>query len=50
MKARVARSTWHSAQHLRQIYWFLDELRVEKDAPLTDADLEGLPFPTEVWS
>ncbi len=46
----MERTTWHAAQHLRQIYWFLDELRVEKDAPLTDADLEGLPFPREVWS
>jgi hypothetical protein len=46
----MERTTWHSAQHLRQIYWFLDEMGVKKDAPLTDADLEGLPFPTEVWS
>ncbi len=23
----MERTTWHSAQHLRQIYWFLDELR-----------------------
>ncbi len=46
----MERTTWHSAQHLRQIYWFLDEMGVEKDAPLTDADLEGLPFPKEVWS
>jgi hypothetical protein len=46
----MERTTWHAAQHLRQIYWFLDELRVEKDAPLTDADLDGLPFPREVWS
>jgi hypothetical protein len=46
----MERTTWHTAQHLRQIYWFLDEMRVAKDAPLTDADLEGLPFPKEVWS
>jgi hypothetical protein len=46
----MERTTWHCAQHLRQIYWFLDEIGVEKDAPLTDADLEGLPFPREVWS
>ena len=46
----MERTTWHAAQHLRQIYWFLDELRVEKAAPLTDADLDGLPFPREVWS
>lgn len=46
----MERTTWHCAQHLRQIYWFLDQIGVEKDAPLTDADLEGLPFPKDVWS
>ncbi len=46
----MERTTWHAAQHLRQIYWFLDQMGVEGDAPLTDADLEGLPFPQEVWS
>jgi hypothetical protein len=46
----MERTTWHCAQHLRQIYWFLDEMGVDKDAPLSDADLEGLPFPREVWS
>ena len=46
----MERTTWHCAQHLRQIYWFLDRIGVEKDAPLTDADLDGLPFPREVWS
>ena len=46
----MERTTWHTAQHLRQIYWFLDQMGVEAEAPLTDADLEGLPFPKEVWS
>jgi hypothetical protein len=46
----MERTTWHAAQHLRQIYWFLDRMSVKADAPLTDADLEGLPFPREVWS
>ena len=46
----MERTTWHVAQHLRQIYWFLDQLWIAKNAPLTDADLEGLPFPREVWS
>jgi hypothetical protein len=46
----MERTTWHCAQHLRQIYWFLDQIGVEKDAPLSDADLEGLPFPKDVWS
>ena len=46
----MERTTWHAAQHLRQIYWFLDQMSVKADAPLTDADLAGLPVPHEVWS
>ena len=46
----IERTTWHAAQHLRQIYWFLDRMGVRADAPLTDADLEGLPIPSDVWS
>ena len=46
----MERTTWHAAQHLRQIYWFLDQMGVQADAPLTDADLDGLPVPNEVWS
>jgi hypothetical protein len=48
--AFMERTTWHAAQHLRQIYWFLDQMGVRADAPLTDANLAGLPFPREVWS
>jgi len=48
--AFMERTTWHAAQHLRQIYWFLDQMNVRADSPLTDADLEGLPFPRDVWS
>jgi len=46
----VERTTWHAAQHLRQLYWFLDRMNVRADSPLTDADLEGLPVPRDVWS
>ncbi len=46
----MERTTWHAAQHLRQIYWFLGQMGVKPEAPLTDGDLEGLPFPKEVWS
>jgi hypothetical protein len=46
----MERTTWHAAQHLRQIYWFLEQMAVRADAPLTDADLEGLPIPRDVWS
>jgi len=46
----MERTTWHAAQHLRQIYWFLEQMGVRADEPLTDADLDGLPIPTDVWS
>ncbi len=46
----MERTTWHAAQHLRQIYWFLDRMGVRADAPLADADLDGLPIPINVWS
>ena len=41
----MERTTWHAAQTMRQIYWFLDQMGVRADAPLSDADLEGLPVP-----
>ena len=28
--AFMERTTWHAAQHLRQIYWFLDEMGVPR--------------------
>src|SRR5438094_7476893 len=34
--AFMERTTWHAAQHLRQIYWFLDQMGVRADTPLTD--------------
>ena len=46
----MERTTWHAAQHLRQIYWFLERMAVQADSPLTEADLEGLPIPRDVWS
>ena len=46
----MERTTWHAAQHLRQIYWFLDRMGVTPESPLTDADLDGLPIPRDVWS
>jgi hypothetical protein len=46
----MERTTWHAAQHLRQIYWFLECTGVKPNGRLTDEDLAGLPFPTDVWS
>jgi hypothetical protein len=42
------RTTWHSAQHVRQLCLVLDGLDVEPDRPLSKADLEGLPVPEKV--
>ena len=46
----MERTTWHAAQHLRQIYWFLERMGGRADAPLADADLDGLPLPRDVSS
>lgn len=48
--AMMERTTWHAAQHLRQLYWFLERMGIQADAPLTAAELEGLPLPTDIWS
>src|SRR5262249_1299075 len=46
----MERTTWHAAQHLRQIYWFLDQMGLKAEAPITDTDLAALPIPRDVWS
>ena len=46
----LERTTWHAAQHLRQLYLFLQRMEVTPDQPLTDEDYKGLPLPKEVWS
>jgi hypothetical protein len=45
----MERSTWHSAQHTRQLMMILDGLGLVPDGPLVAADLEGLPLPEKVW-
>ena len=46
----LERTTWHAAQHLRQLYLFLQRMGVTPDQPLTDEDYKGLPMPKEIWS
>jgi hypothetical protein len=46
----MERTTWHAAQHLRQIYRFLEQMAVRPEFPLTDGDFDGLPLPKDVWS
>lgn len=45
----LERTTWHAAQHLRQLYAFLGWMGVTPEDPLTAADFAGLPLPKEVW-
>ena len=43
------RCTWHCAQHLRQIHWFLSENGISANETRLEPILEGLPLPTGVW-
>lgn len=45
----LERSTWHAAQHTRQLMMVLDTLGLAPDGPLTPEDLAGLPLPEKVW-
>jgi glutaredoxin len=45
----LERSTWHSAQHTRQLIALLSEKGIELPMQLTDKDYEGLPMRTGVW-
>jgi hypothetical protein len=43
------RSTWHSAQHARQLIAVLERFGIEPDDRLTADDLAGLPLPERIW-
>ena len=43
------RSTWHSAQHARQLAAVLERFGIEPNGRLTAADLAGLPLPERLW-
>ena len=43
------RVTWHSAQHCRQLVAVMERMNIKADAPLTPADLAGLPLPERLW-
>lgn len=45
----LERSTWHSAQHARQLIAVLERYGIEADGPLTAEDLAGLPLPERLW-
>ncbi len=43
------RSTWHSAQHARQLAAVLERFGIEPIGRLTKDDLAGLPLPEGLW-
>lgn len=43
------RTTWHSAQHCRQLVAVLERIGIPPDGPLTSEDLAGLPLPEKLW-
>jgi hypothetical protein len=43
------RSTWHSAQHTRQLIAVLERFGIEAQGRLTAEDLAGLPLPQGLW-
>jgi glutaredoxin len=45
----LERTTYHMAQHGRQIMLMLESNGIAPADPLTPADLVGLPVPAEVW-
>jgi hypothetical protein len=49
MQEVLERTTWHSAQHTRQLIVVLDSLGRSVDGRLGAADLQGLPLPEKAW-
>ena len=45
----LERTTWHAAQHLRQLYALAEALEITPRQPLPVADFEGLPLPDALW-
>jgi hypothetical protein len=43
------RSTWHSAQHTRQLAAVLERFNIKPNGALTADDLAGLPLPERLW-
>jgi len=49
MKMVFERSTWHSAQHARQLIHVLERMSIRPDGKLTPQDLAGLPLPERLF-
>jgi hypothetical protein len=49
MHQLLERSTWHSAQHTRQLIAVLERFGIQPDGRLATEDLAGLPLPEGLW-
>jgi hypothetical protein len=49
MHQLLERSTWHSAQHARQMIAVLERFGIEPNGRLSAEDLAGLPLPQGIW-
>ena len=45
----LERTTWHSAQHARQMMSLLEQQGIAPDRPLGPRELQGLPVPSKLW-
>ncbi len=45
----LERTTWHAAQHLRQLYVLADRIGVTPAEPLPTDTFKGLPLPDALW-
>lgn len=45
----LERTVWHSTQHVRQVGSLLEQAGISTVAPLTKADIEGLPLTDKIW-
>jgi len=45
----LERTTWHAAQHLRQLYVLAERLAITPPAPMPSDAFEGLPLPDAIW-
>jgi hypothetical protein len=45
----LERTTWHAAQHLRQLYDLAERQGITPPAPLPVAEFRDLPLPDAVW-
>ena len=45
----LERTTWHAAQHLRQLYALSERLDIEPPVPMPSEAFKGLPLPAALW-